>query len=667
MTAKARAALLLLVLTIAFHWPVVKGILKNRLPFPSHPDSLYMLSIVASHLQALSHDPALLYHLNFYYPHAYVTFYGPPLFGQALFFYPFVKILNLPPATAYSLFLLTGFALSGLGAFLLAHYLTGSSEAALLAGFLAVSYPFARLYFIQIHIFSFFFSGFALLFLIGFLREGGWLRAAGLVLFLLLQGLFSIYHSFFFLAVLLPLLIAAGLLLKAFPAKRLAGLAVLLAACGLILLLIYHPLLKVSRASGLARPFSDKTLLDGSMLFSSNSALYRNLTGKRLFALFPGFVALLLFLASSASEVWEAAAFVILSLASFFLSAAGYGKTSSLLFLLLLGLFAWLSFKNRARIPVEIRWIQLLAVFYLLFFFRFSSLGLSFSPYRLLAELFPPFTGLRQLCRAVLTLSPALAAGAAAGLLWLQRRIKGKAALLALLIFLSAGENFYQKPFFSKVPLQKEKYSLIAREKGKVILELPAFCPPRDYLNTLYTVNTFLHFNFYVNGTGSFRLNPPQLCKRLAKQDFPQPQDLVWLLQEFSVDYLIFNWKMMPHLSRQKLLSKMDRLRKFASLLEDNPHYTILKLKENLPINRLERTLSLYQLKKYNLELKIEPEAEPEATLNGQKLEVKRKAKSIFVLSLPSKGLLQGNRLVITFNRPVSLKGLVLVRKNSAF
>ncbi len=666
MTAKARAALLLVVLTIAFHWPIVKGIVENRLPFSSHPDSLYMLSIVASHLQALSHDPGLLYHVNFYYPHAYVTFYGPPLFGQALFFYPFVKILGLPPATAYNLFLLTGFILAGLGTFLLAHRLTASSMAALLAGFLAVSYPFARLYFIQIHIFSFFFSGFALLFLIGFLREGGWQKAAGSALFILLQGLFSIYHSFFFMAVLLPLLIAAGLLLKAFPARRLAGLAALLAACGLVLLLIYHPLLKVSRASGLARPFSGKTLLDAKMLFSSSSALYRNITGKRIFALFPGFVALLLFLAGSAAKIWEAAVLAILSALSFSFSAAGYGKASSLLFLLLLGLFAAFSLKNRARIPEEIRWVQLLSVFYLLFFFRFSSVGLSFSPYRLLAELFPPFTGLRQLCRAVLTLSPALAAGAAAGFLWLQKRVKGGAALLALLLLLSAAENFYQRPSFSRVPLQKKKYSLIAREKGKVILELPAFCPPRDYLNTLYTVNSFLHLNFYVNGTVSFRLNPPQLCKRLAKRDFPQPQDLVWLLQEFSVDYLIFNWKMMPGLSRRRLLSKMGRLRKFASLLEDNSRYTILKLKENIPITRLDRTLSLYQLRRYNLELITEPEAELKAALNGRRLEVIRRAEGDFVLILPPQGKLEGNHLAVTFSNPVLLKGLKLRRKGSS-
>jgi hypothetical protein len=131
-------------LTIAFTWPLVRG-LGRDLPgdFGDPLLNCWILAWDADHLlRALRGDLTALagyWNANIYYPHPLALAYSDHLTAQALQILP-VYAITRNPLFCYNLLFLSTFVLSGLGMFLFARALTGNRAAAFVAG---LAYAFA--------------------------------------------------------------------------------------------------------------------------------------------------------------------------------------------------------------------------------------------------------------------------------------------------------------------------------------------------------------------------------------------------------------------------------------------------------------------------------------------------------------------------------------------
>ena len=131
-------------LTIAFTWPLVRGLARD-LPgdFGDPLLNCWILAWDADHLlRALGGDLTALagyWNANIYYPHPLALAYSDHLTAQALQILP-VYAITRNPLFCYNLLFLSTFVLSGLGMFLFARALTGNRAAAFVAG---LAYAFA--------------------------------------------------------------------------------------------------------------------------------------------------------------------------------------------------------------------------------------------------------------------------------------------------------------------------------------------------------------------------------------------------------------------------------------------------------------------------------------------------------------------------------------------
>ena len=131
-------------LTIAFTWPLVRGLARD-LPgdFGDPLLNCWILAWDADHLlRAVRGDLAALagyWNANIYYPHPLALAYSDHLTAQALQILP-VYAITRNPLFCYNLLFLSTFVLSGLGMFLFARALTGNRAAAFVAG---LAYAFA--------------------------------------------------------------------------------------------------------------------------------------------------------------------------------------------------------------------------------------------------------------------------------------------------------------------------------------------------------------------------------------------------------------------------------------------------------------------------------------------------------------------------------------------
>lgn len=134
MTAVARrrevvaAAALYALVTVAFTWPLVRGI-AHDIP-GDYGDPLLNAWILA---WDATHAGRGWWNANIFYPHPLALGYSEHLAAQAAQILP-VYWLTRNPILCYNLVFLSTFVLAGLGAFLLARELTGNATAAMVAG-----------------------------------------------------------------------------------------------------------------------------------------------------------------------------------------------------------------------------------------------------------------------------------------------------------------------------------------------------------------------------------------------------------------------------------------------------------------------------------------------------------------------------------------------------
>jgi hypothetical protein len=189
-----------LLVSLWLTWPLLP---RMTTALSSSPDSLLNAWALGWSFHILPRDPLSLFDANIFFPRPDTLAYSEHLFGITLLVSPvFAVTRNLP--LAYNVAVLSSFALSGIGMYLLVREITGSRWAALASGtiFLAAPYRFGHL--LQVQLLTLQWFPFVFWCALRFLREGRVRQLVGIAVFSLLQALSCNYYMVYFaLAVVL--------------------------------------------------------------------------------------------------------------------------------------------------------------------------------------------------------------------------------------------------------------------------------------------------------------------------------------------------------------------------------------------------------------------------------------------------------------------------------
>lgn len=231
----AVAALLLLVLVVVT-WPQVTAFSTT---VANHWDpllSVWRLSWIA---HALVTHPLQLFDAPIFYPEARTLAYTDAVLFPALIAAPLIWT-GVPMVAVYNTMLLGSIVLSGVGAWLLARRLTGSTLAALVAALAYAFAPYRFDHYEHLELQASFALPWTLLALENVRSHGRWRDAWQVAAAFMVQVLCSIYYAVF-LATLLPFYVLIRFRLRDLLRSRRAGLIRTIAAlaCAGVLLIPY--------------------------------------------------------------------------------------------------------------------------------------------------------------------------------------------------------------------------------------------------------------------------------------------------------------------------------------------------------------------------------------------------------------------------------------------
>lgn len=677
---KIIAAVIILLMTLAIHHALIKNVKDSTLPFSPKPDPYYIMSVIEWNMYAMQNELPALYHLNYFYPNGYVTFYGHPLFGISTVFLAAHKILGLNLYRSYVLFLLLAFFLGAFGTYLFARELSRRPIIPYFAALIFIIFPQTRNTFAHLNVFAFFWVGFVCYFLTRFQKEGRWQDALLAGFFTFLQGFFSVYHGFFLIGFLLPVFFIAAIAFRTIGLKNILKLAAAFFLFIILLMIVFSPFLTTIKHSHLYRSFHYTSLVEVKVLFKSASQLYEKLNASGFHAFFPGFSVLFLFTAAltgikTRKQQLLILILTLLSAAVFVLNLKNISLAANWLFFALFVMYVIIFIRRRKSFSPGIKTFFAVIFIYFLVFYKFSALipGINFSICGLIVHFVPSLSGFRFLFRSMLLLIPVFAALSAYGLseiLALQGKKKNiVSAVLFLLVII---ENGYLTIPGSRLEFQQEKYNRIEKANDRVILELP-FYGKKRMKNNRYTINTVFHHNYYVNGRVAFHAFKEDLVieKKVSGKDFPNEHILRWLLRNYSVDYLIFNWNEEISKDKERIIKKIGALNKWCKILDNTPRFLVIRVKENFPVKSIKRRYSLFHVQRRKALLDF---AKPYAgkisiSFRGKedgRARIVRSGASRVMISFPrfkpdySRDL-EGIPVEIIFEKPIAIKDLRLV------
>ncbi len=503
-------------LAVVMTWPLARE-LERAVVQPAEDPQLNSW-ILAWDAHALLTEPAHLFQGNIFYPYPYALAYSEHLLASAAVGLPIQLLWNNPTAV-HNLLTLLSFALSGYGAYLLGRRLGGSRLAGLAAGLIFAFCPYKMG---QLHHFqnlSAQWMPFAFLFLERAVRQGRRRDLFLLGLFIVLQGLSSVYYTLF---LAIGLIITAVVMLVGHwrgrwrdTARRLGVLALTAVLAGALLVPVYLPYARTAELLDAGRSLSYVTQLSPDvrnyLAAPAVNRLYGALTApwrkEPEGALWPGLLALLL---------------------------AGAGL--------------WAGLRARRR---DVRvWCWTLLVLALTA--GVLSLGptihaagkaLVRGPYILLWRYLPGFQAVRVPARFAVLVMLGLAGLAAVGMRSLasdgrtrwRRLAGGAAAFLILLEYWSAPLPLSRTPAASPTP---EVYRWLAGQPADTaVVELPIDVYPAFSHDIAYMGYATRHWRRLVNGySGIFP--PGYLALSELLQEFPS-QETVDVLRRLGVDYVI--------------------------------------------------------------------------------------------------------------------------------
>jgi len=670
----------ILVIVVIFHYPIVKGVVNSKLAVDFAPDTQYILSVIEWNQYSLLNEPSLIYHLNYFYPNGYVTFYGHPLFGETLLFILLNNLAGLSLSSTYNIYLLVSFWIGGIGVFLFARELLNSRLGGFAAAGVFIFFPHMQQIVNILNIFSFFWIGFVLYFIVRFYRERKWKHAFMSGIFIFLQGMFSIYHGFFLIAVFLPMLFLILLLLRLIDIKAAIRFASAQIPYLILIVLIFHPFLSTIQNSDLKRPFDYKSLVDSSRLLSSNSLFYKSMgaSGKSGIKYFPGFISIafaLIALMGLNRKRFVGFVFLLSQfLLMYYLNLKGFKYISNLFIILIIVEIVVFLYYNWNNIQAEIKLLYLVFICYFLVFFKFSTIlgGAKFSVYGIFLKVVPSLSNFRFLYRGILVLLPIFSVMVAMGLIKIIQKKKNSLLFTIFFLIVLGFENHAEYNLKEIRGFESKKYRFIRKNADKVILELPVFKPGFGQVrNSRYTINTKFHYNYYVNGRTAYRFfgsNSILFDKIMSNSCFPNEDDLVYLLENFSLNYVIFNQHRRFSFSPEQVRKRAAGLPDLCRIKDEGDQYIVLEIFDARLRKSFIRKYSPYHLKNRKLKLSLKNNYSGHLSVsvmggNACNSIIVNDSAEILIDFPEVSPSISGEKILIDFDKEVKVKRINLIRK----
>jgi hypothetical protein len=515
------------VLTVALTWPLAPRI--DRVGRVNTDDGRWSLWVVAWVADALIVNPRGLYDANIFYPHRNTLAYSEANLGAGLMALPAWGLTG-NPYLAHNTVVVTGFVLAVAGAYYLVRYLSGSREAAAVAGVLFGFCPFvfARTAHIQLLLTAG--LPFAMLALHRFVDRMSAGRAVALGLVLCAQALSCAYYGIF-----AGLMVGLGTLVFAatrglWRSPRYWGLVALAAAVAIGLTLpFFLPYLQV-QDQGFSRTLDDARMYSangGAWLASAAWAHRWWLPAIEGFSevLFPGAIAL----GAGVAGAWRAWRAPGLAPAG----AAGLRRDVAGFYVALAIIAFWASFGPDAGL------------------------------YRLLFETVPVFALLRAPARMGVIVTLALVVLSAALLApWLRSRTRPRAWAGALVLLAALELNAAPLTALRDAPPVPEAYRTLARLPRAPLAEFPYFARRTDFpRHAEYMLGSTYHWQPLVNGYSDF-IPATFRDTALALSFFPTREGFR-ILSGVGARYVVFHLNGYSAGNRAQLLERLGRYQQF--------------------------------------------------------------------------------------------------------
>lgn len=472
----------------------------------------------------ITRDPLHLFDANIFHPARYTLAFSDAVLVPALTVAPLLW-LGVPQLVAYNLLLLSGFALSGLGMFVLVRSLTGQVGAALVAGFVFAFLPFRFMHYAHLELQM---AQWMPLCLWAFHRtvEKGRLRDGLLTgLFFALQTLSSLYYGIFFATFFVPL---AGVLLIAAGRERMLRSVRPLAAGALLASVLIAPIgipYLAARQTVGQRPLSEIAFYSATPQNYLAAHPRNALLGQRTAQL-----------GQQERELFQGVVVPLIALAAFWppLSAAriGYGLALALAF--------------------------------------DASLGFNGISYAWLHTFVLPYKGLRVPARMAMLVGLALSVLVGYGVARLTARrttwvAAGLTLAIAVLVFVEDRSTLQLGQVWTSPP---PIYERLRNEPSSVLLELPLKTPD-IYLEPVYMYFSTFHWHKLVNGYSGF--SPPSYSYLLGLMaTFPDETSIAELRRR-DVDFVVVHGALFvrPDDDYEKTISDLNRNPNFELVADD--------------------------------------------------------------------------------------------------
>jgi hypothetical protein len=448
-------------LTAAMTYPQVR-LMPNAVSL-NYGDPLFSTWRLAWVAHQLPRDPLNLFNANIFHPEPGTLAFSDAMLVPALMAAPLLWV-GVPQLVAYNLLFLSGFALSGAAMFLLVRSLTGSSGAALLAGFIFAFLPYRYMHYAHLELQMAQWMPLCLWALHRTVKHGRTRDGLLTGLFLALQTLSSWYYGIFLVTFMAP--VGAALLIAEGASRARASIRAL-AAGGLLAALLVVPM---------SVPYFSARENVGER--PESEIRFYSATPRNYLAAHPQNVLFGPHTSSLGGQEREL-------FMGFFVPLIA-----------LVGLWPPLS---AARIAYALGLVLAFDV----------SLGFNGMLYPWLHEYVLPYRGLRVPARMAMVVGLGLAILAGYGAARLLRIVPGRRANAALFLLLAlvVSAEYRSVPMLKKVWTNPPPiYDALPAQSSSVLLELPLLQPDIS-LEPIYMYFSTFHWNALVNGYSGF--SPP--------------------------------------------------------------------------------------------------------------------------------------------------------------
>ncbi len=657
--------------------------LSTKIPGGKHGDVLFHLSIIDWTLNSGLSD---IFHLPFFYPLSYLRAVNQPLFFQSAFF-EVLSWIGANTEMSNNLYIIFAWLLGAFGCFLLCREFTSDYFFPVIFSSVYIVHQLNFLFIKWINFISLFFFPYILYFSIRYLKTKKEKYAITASVLLVLQISASAFYGFCSWFLFIPLIILSAFLLRVSSIPEIKNYLFYLLIGIVLIFFVFSPYLGTQ--SEIIGPkdltIDSNNLITGNILFYYSKILnffFKHNPGVNIYY-FPGFVFVFFVLSYAVSFIdkrkikfFALAGLCLLSVLISLFVYISHTVLDYLFLLLLLSAFLIVALNWRKIAKLEKLVILCFSLFFLIFvYFPHIPLLKSVSIYSLIQYVFPMFgVGLRSTSRALFILAPFMVFFATLGAVRLfsfrNGRNYSKVFVFGLVFVLMFMENYRpdrQRIMMEALPEESEIYQFIPKNGNQIILEIP-FHFNNLSNNIDYIFNQRQHHNPIINGKSTYR--PMAYLMDLSRIitprqiNFPTEQKLRLLIQNYSATHIIFHWELIEknirgQASIREIRNRVEKIKRFGNIIYDSETHTILKTLEYLPVKKIDRSFSLYHLRKHPIEIHLDSHYKGEIRifLNSrfyQKKEVSNKKIDIDLRHGPLEK--SGNQVRIVFDKAVRIE-----------